>query len=123
MKLNFKRISAGKHSVPSDINELQGAATYDKDQFNDLRNKLNIAQNQINELLSQKENLESKVLQLSKNPYSKVRLSAPFSLNTVESTGSILFNPLLTSSVFNLMPSSLLSTERVRKLFTQNFFF
>jgi len=72
--------------VPSDINELQGARTYDKDQFNDLRNKLNIAQNQINELLSQKENLESKVLQLSKNPYSKVRLSAPFSLNTVEST-------------------------------------
>lgn len=72
--------------VPSDINELQGATTYDKDQFNDLRNKLNIAQNQINELLSQKENLESKVLQLSKNPYSKVRLSAPFSLNTVEST-------------------------------------
>ena len=72
--------------VPSDINELQGVTTYDKDQFNDLRNKLNIAQNQINELLSQKENLESKVLQLSKNPYSKVRLSAPFSLNTVEST-------------------------------------
>ena len=72
--------------VFSDINELPGATTYDKDQFNDLRNKLNIAQNQINELLSQKENLESKVLQLSKNPYSKVRLSAPISLNIVEST-------------------------------------
>ena len=72
--------------VSSDINELPGATTYDKDQFNDLRNKLNIAQNQINELLSQKDNLESKVLQLSKNPYSKVRLSAPISLNTAEST-------------------------------------
>jgi hypothetical protein len=72
--------------VSSANNELQGATTYDKDQFNDLRNKLNIAQNQINELLSQKENLESKVLQLSKNPYSKVRLSAPVSLNTAEST-------------------------------------
>jgi hypothetical protein len=72
--------------VSSDINELPRATTYDKDQFNDLRNKLNIAQNQINELLSQKDNLESKVLQLSKNPYSKVRLSAPISLNTAEST-------------------------------------
>ena len=79
--------------VTSDINEQQGATTYDKDQFNDLRNKLNIAQNQINELLSQKENLESKVLQLSKNPYSKVRLSAPVSLNTSESTEKYFVQP------------------------------
>ncbi len=87
--------------VSSDINELQGATTYDQDQFNDLRNKLNIAQNQINELLSQKENLESKVLQLSKNPYSKVRLSSPISVQKEENTESY-FNKPPVSTASNL---------------------
>jgi hypothetical protein len=87
--------------VSSDINELQGATTYDHNQFNDLRNKLNIAQNQINELLSQKENLESKVLQLSKNPYSKVRLSSPISVQKEENTESY-FNKSLVSTASNL---------------------
>ena len=87
--------------VSSDINELQGATTYDQDQFNDLRNKLNIAQNQINELLSQKENLESKVLQLSKNPYSKVRLSSPISVQKEENTESY-FNKSPVSTASNL---------------------
>ncbi len=56
------------------------------DQYNDLKNKLNIQQTQINELLSQNESLEEKVLQLTKNPYAKIRLSAPPSNSVAENT-------------------------------------
>ena len=74
-------------------NEVDVVTKNDKDQLSDLRNKLNIQQNQINELLSQNKNLESKVLQLSKNPYSKVRLSAPISLQKEENTESYINKP------------------------------
>ncbi len=56
------------------------------DQYKDLKNKLNIQQTQINELLSQNESLEEKVLQLTKNPYSKIRLTAPPPNSVAENT-------------------------------------
>ena len=105
------------------MNELQGATTYDKDEFRDLRNKLNIQQNQINELLSQNENLENKVLQLSKNPYSKVRLSAPISLNKSGSTENYIVQssaPTSSSLQFDAVVTS--NLEKSKEAFYTEFF-
>ncbi|MEC8243298.1 MAG: hypothetical protein VX038_00480 [Verrucomicrobiota bacterium] len=87
-----------KTRASSTENDLQEVTFYDKNQFNDLTNKLSIQQNQINDLLSQNENLEKKVLQLSKNPYSKVRLSAPISLNKAENAEKYIVQPFAQTS-------------------------
>ena len=79
-------------------NELKEVPLYDEDQFNQLTNKLNIQQNQINDLRAQNENLENKILQLSKNPYSKVRLSAPVSLNKTKNVEKYIVQPSVQTS-------------------------
>ena len=46
-------------------------------QEEDLRNKVKIQENRIDELLLENKNLEQKVLELTQNPYSKIRLKKP----------------------------------------------
>ena len=55
-----------------------------EEQNKDLENKLLIQQNRIDQLLRDNQNLESRVLALTQNPYSKIKLSNP--INRVTST-------------------------------------
>ena len=61
-----------------------------EEQNKDLENKLLIQQNQIDQLLRDNQNLESRVLALTQNPYSKIKLSNPLKqiTPTEVSTGS-----------------------------------
>ncbi len=86
LRENQKEKSKGSFPVDKTEDSLNSQS----DLYNDLKNKLNIQQTQINELLSQNESLEKKVLELTKNPYAKVRLSAPSSTPEGEYTKKIL---------------------------------